>query len=841
MFSLLFIAVLVLSLGTSAAAAPVISEFMASNGTTLQDGQGNWPDWIEIHNPTAETISLAEWGISDDPDDDPWIFPDVELPPDGRQLVFASNEDRIERASQLVIEGGGRDIWDRRDSFLYHYVQLDQTNFTITARIDRFERVHPWAKAGVMIRRTLDSSSAHGSMFLTGNNGFAMQYRTSMGDYSASADGFREEGAPSWVRLVRDGNSLRGYYSHDGDKFESAGKIELPRLPESIYVGLAVSSHLERQSTTVHFGSVTIDGEPLQDAVSEPIGSRVPHSTFDGIHWELHTDFALARSGEFVGLYTPEGELADGLHFDQQYRDISYGRLPDTGGWAYFPEPNPGRANTSEPVLGFAPKPEFVEGSGGHYQEPLEVAIDVPEETTVHYTRDGSRPSADDPAYGGPIKVDETQVLRAKAFREGYGASQPVSATFVIQEDFGLPVLSIITDPEHLWDEDAGIHVHPGNRGRQWERPAEAGLIDTSGDVVFHDDGLGLRIHGGASRWVDKKSFRLYWRQQQVLETPLFPYKEDLDWIRRVVVRSGGNDHRTGHDGAGTWTMMRCALMAELWRQEGGISSSHRPVSVLLNGEFWGAYNLRERIDHYFLKANLGIDPDGVDLLKVEQPGIYVIRRGSRTHWDETLAWFEQADLSDPDQYEKAQALVDVENFTDWNLFLIYAGNWDWPQNNVYMFREHEEDARWRFIMWDVDDAFHLRAPDDHNTLEWALRDRAREDLTPPWYEEAGGDTLHTTVMLRRFMENPEYREYFQERLYELLDGTLSAEHVEAEIKQAADLVRPGIPREAERWGTPSSQWERSVERMITWAHNRPGYLRDHWQNYRRKNFGEEG
>ena len=74
----------------------VISEFMADNGGTLLDEDGERSDWIELHNTSGLSVDLAGWRISDQPSAlESWIFPPVTLPADGRLVVFASGQDRV--------------------------------------------------------------------------------------------------------------------------------------------------------------------------------------------------------------------------------------------------------------------------------------------------------------------------------------------------------------------------------------------------------------------------------------------------------------------------------------------------------------------------------------------------------------------------------------------------------------------------------------------------------------------------------------------------------------------------------------------------------------------------
>jgi hypothetical protein len=84
------------------AQAPVISEFLAANQTGLRDSDGDWSDWIEIYNPGQAEVSLADWHLSDDPDDlMRWKFPPVTIPGQGFLLVFASGKDRSAANAEL--------------------------------------------------------------------------------------------------------------------------------------------------------------------------------------------------------------------------------------------------------------------------------------------------------------------------------------------------------------------------------------------------------------------------------------------------------------------------------------------------------------------------------------------------------------------------------------------------------------------------------------------------------------------------------------------------------------------------------------------------------------------
>lgn len=78
-----------------------INEIMSSNGNFIADSDGDFPDWIELYNAEAFSVSLADWHLSDKEDNlTKWQFPEIEIPPNGFLLVFASDKDR-NSASEL--------------------------------------------------------------------------------------------------------------------------------------------------------------------------------------------------------------------------------------------------------------------------------------------------------------------------------------------------------------------------------------------------------------------------------------------------------------------------------------------------------------------------------------------------------------------------------------------------------------------------------------------------------------------------------------------------------------------------------------------------------------------
>ena len=186
-----------------------------------------------------------------------------------------------------------------------------------------------------------------------------------------------------------------------------------------------------------------------------PVSGDVLSST------ELHASFRLRRTGDFLGLYGPDGRLVDPVSLLAQTRNSSWGRHPDgMPSWCQHEAPTPGAPNALHCTpQADAPVPSR---AGGYYGEPVTVSLGNSRVTEVRFTLDGSTPTEASQRYLGPIELTSTTVLRTRAYRDGFTPSEVVSASYFIDEiddAVSLPVVSLITDPTHLWDEETGIYA----------------------------------------------------------------------------------------------------------------------------------------------------------------------------------------------------------------------------------------------------------------------------------------------------------------------------------------------------------------------------------------------
>jgi len=153
----------------------------------------------------------------------------------------------------FTVNGSGADVWGTADAFNYAYEPLNGDG-QIIARVASITNTNSWSKAGVMVRNTLDASSAYAFMLVSVAKGTAFQYRTSAGASAANVTGPAAT-APSWVKIVRSGSTLTGFLSADGSTWQQVGSVSIA-MNASVFVGLAVTSHDNTKVCTASFDNV---------------------------------------------------------------------------------------------------------------------------------------------------------------------------------------------------------------------------------------------------------------------------------------------------------------------------------------------------------------------------------------------------------------------------------------------------------------------------------------------------------------------------------------------------------------------------------------------------------
>jgi hypothetical protein len=170
-----------------------------------------------------------------------------------------------------TMTGSGTDIWDHSDQFHYAFKTLSGSG-SIVAKVESVSNTDVWAKAGVMIRETLDAGSKHAMMIVSSSSGVSFQRRIDTGgsSFDDTTDGIT---APYWVKIERSASgSFSAYSSADGSAWQKIGVSETIQMGTNVYIGLAVTAHNESATCEAVFTNVTTTGTVSGQWMNQDIG-----------------------------------------------------------------------------------------------------------------------------------------------------------------------------------------------------------------------------------------------------------------------------------------------------------------------------------------------------------------------------------------------------------------------------------------------------------------------------------------------------------------------------------------------------------------------------------------
>ena len=528
-------------------------------------------------------------------------------------------------------------------------------------------------------------------------------------------------------------------------------------------------------STAVNLGDYSIG---ITDADSE--AWQLPSETVQPGQWTIvycdkegsgkHTPYRL-ESGKGCAVYLFKGgEVADqvsGLK-KQPAPNIAYGRKTDgADDWGYQLTPTPGKANcgkTSKDVLG---EPVFnktggIFAAGKRIRLVLSLPEGAPEGTEIRYTTDGKEPTAASTLYQNAIWMEANGMVRAKLFCDGYLSPRSTTHSYIFfptDRELTLPVVSIVTDGNYLYDPAIGIYVE-GNKAdgknnyeHDWRRPINFEYFEGMDTPSLLNQLCETRIQGGATRSNMRKSLAVYANKrfgEKRLKYEFFPdQKPGLTDFKSIVLRNSGNDF--------DYLFMRDAVIQRTMAAHTDLDwQAWRPVIVYLNGQYTGMLNIRERSN----EDNIYTNYDGLEDLDMIE-NWWELKEGTWDNWNQFKDFYA----------EHGHTLAEYEQWIDWREFInlmvmnLYYHNQDFPGNNIVMWRPRTEGGLWRFIAKDTDFGLALYSYSDndahkaaaYNTIEWLYN--PNYDSNRNW-----GNQYEYTRLFRRMMEDKDFNREFIDR-----------------------------------------------------------------------------
>ncbi|NQV14185.1 CotH kinase family protein, partial [bacterium] len=713
-----------------------INEVVSSNDGSLFDEDGDTPDWVEIFNPTDATVDLTGYGLSDDlADPHKWIFEMGALGSGDYTLVFASDKDRQSTniSWDLIIQEG--DSWNyiigsSEPPASWHATDFDDSGWSA-------------GNSGIGYGDGDDNTIIPTTLSFYMRKAFSLSYISNIPailfhmDYDDAYVAYMNGVEFSRENIGSPGSPV--YYNSTADNYTEPSLvqgIDLPPIQVPLDLLVEGNNVLSIQVHNYSISSSDLTAIPfLSLGLASGSGSGLPEYLIAPAQNQYHTNFKISSSGEDIVITSPAGDESEFFTIPPLPADVSFGRQPDGSmDFYYFDTPTPGATNTGG-VLYLAQAPE-ISPQPGFFSGSVTVDLGAAPPGIIYtYTLDGTLPLMSSTLYESPLTFTETTVLRVMSGTTDGFSRHYSSYTYFLNENPHLPVVSLIFEPDDFFSEDSGIYVmgtdaspdfpHFGaNFWEDWERPIHIEYFEDGSELSYATPG-GVKIFGGWSRGNPQRSLSLYARGIYGAQEFAYPFFNGLaiDAFESLVLRNSGNDWN--------YSGYRDGFMTGLVSDRDLEIQAFQPTEVFFNGQFWGIYNLREKVNEHFVASHFDLDVDDLDLL---EGGGWAIH-GDDTQYTELIQYVSSHELIQSIEYEYVSERVDIDNFIDYQFSQIYFDNQDWPGNNIKFWKAHEPGGKWRWILYDTDFGFGIWNPNayQNNTLEFATDPSGPGWPNPPW------------------------------------------------------------------------------------------------------------
>lgn len=572
-------------------------------------------------------------------------------------------------------------------------------------------------------------------------------------------------------------------------------------------------------NTSARIGHYWVSDDPdnLKQAVlSSKVGSIPAHGFltlwFDhaetakdvGENWvNTNVDMKLNAKGGTIYISDADGNLIASQTYPAAFMRTSYARTVDGGDtWGFTAEPTPAATNATSTFASEQVDDPVVDKPGQLFEGTLQVCVNIPEGAQLRYTTDGTTPTAEsEVSADGLFSISSTTVLRLRLFKDGMLPSGVVTRSYIYKDkEYYLPVVSLVTDPANLYDDEIGIYVS-GTNGKtanqdgtkrnfnmDWDRPANFEFME--GDEVTFSQMVDISIAGGWSRKYEPRSFKIKSAKEYGVNELAYPFFQDKPYTKNksLLLRNGGNDNYN------KYRMKDASLQAIARQSEFRLNlQSYRPVHVFLNGEYLAMLNLREPSNKHYGYSNYGIDMDEIDAFEMSVDSGYVQKEGTKDAFD---LWYSLAgNAADPMAYNQIGDLVDLDDYVNYMAFKFFLYDWDWPHNNAKAFKDRL-DGKFHFVTFDLDNCV--------DWSNWSTRNNIFESFeakkTNTFYSRPEYNWTSITAEVElvtiflNMLQNEEFKKKFIDT-YCIVGGSVfgDEEEISALVTEIGERIKPAL------------------------------------------------
>ena len=518
----------------------------------------------------------------------------------------------------------------------------------------------------------------------------------------------------------------------------------------------------------------------------------------------FYADFKISSGGETLRLTDKDENEVQKLKMPEQYGCISYGMPSGGGEYGFFEKATRGKKNGSEVYTRRLLEPEIVTAAG-FYEGSVTVEVRGEEGAELHYTTDGETPTTKSKVFPKDgLTLKKTTPLRVKAFRNDAVSSPVAGATYFIDDAPKTAIVSLISDDQYLFSKKTGMLAKGTgsipNYSKGYEYPVHIEYFDSTGKKQISQTGT-MTCSGHSARINSQKSIALYARKawgSDKFEFNPFPTR-DYAGYKSLLLRAANSDYSA--------TRLRDIVASSLAEGQDILYQDHEVIQVYINGRYWGHYNLREKINKYFVAAYEGVteetDIDNIDILARTGTDEF-LQNGDNKDWLELCDFCKKKDLNKPENLAWVEERLDIDNMFTHAAFEIILGNVDFTNVRVY----RVPGGKWKYLLFDVEACWRNLDP---TPIEYYIK---------PLNAKIQGFRHEP---LNALLKVPEMKARFLQRVSGLLSTVFRWDNVEKHFDDVIDVLKPILPRHIERWKNMKMEnWKKNIHATKYYARVRP-------------------
>jgi hypothetical protein len=439
---------------------------------------------------------------------------------------------------------------------------------------------------------------------------------------------------------------------------------------------------------------------------------------------------------DIIGIYDENGELLKNIMYPSLNSEESYGCSTDGGINYCYLSASKGITNEGSSII---KKDELTFSvPGGFYDESFKLEITAAEGMTIYYTLDGTEPTIESDIYTEPIIIENKSgsnmkyataegidylysykpssismgmVVRAIAVDKTGIRSEIKTQSYYVgirnsSDLINLPVLSITTAPENLFDYFEGIYVSgrsyedsqvkgevngtAANYLNDWKKEVNVEYFEPQKNKTYEGKML-ISIIKDSTVASPQKSLLLTAQGGAFAGSSLANYYNGFS--NRLVVQTNRKDN---------YFKLREYLADSLLANTRIGIPDIMPCIVFINGEYWGGYMLTAEYDEVYIKKHYDVKEEDV---LIARNGYITNKSGYQKEFDELYNFIANNDLRVAENYKWVKDHLDVQNYLEYYCANMYLANAEYGLDDLVMWRSINEqgsgynDGKWRFLM----------------------------------------------------------------------------------------------------------------------------------------------